>query len=262
MENILPFLRNKIEVSFIKRTRGFWDKTVGIAWKILRAEGDLIHVNYGLQDAFFARKLKRLDVLYLHGSDIREALFSKLYAALVRGNLKGAKVVLCSTEDLLPIVRKYRDDTTLLPRPVRTDLFIPKIAYHNPPRAIYFPKRYDHLPSQLLKLLHEKNISLTFQRQPIPYKQMPQFLSQFEIFVDQLTIPSVSKTCLEAESCGLATIDFSHKNRLRSYVAELGDIENIKKIGNANREFVVKNHNAELVAERLLCLWKATVNHE
>jgi len=69
--------------------------------------------------------------------------------------------------------------------------------------------------------------------------------------------PSLSKTCLEAMSCGLATIDYRHKTQLSERVALLSDVSNVKEIGEEKRKFVVEHHEVRKVAEKLTKVWKS-----
>lgn len=255
MEDLLPFLSENFEIDFIRRSRGLFSKTLGITWKILRAKGDLFHVNYALQDAYITAKFKHLDVLYCHGSDVRYTIKSKRYGWMVKSNLKKAKIVLYSTEDMADFLESYRKDAIFMERPVRTDLFKEKTTYGNPPKAIYFPKPYEALPQKLENLLNKNGITVTIHHKRIPYKEMPFLLSKFEVFIDRFSISSLSKTCLEAMSCGLATIDYRHKVFLENRIKELADIEKIKKQGKKNRKFVVENHNPTLVAEKIAKIW-------
>lgn len=45
-----------MDAKHLKRSKGFFDKTFGGAWKILRSKGDLYHVHYLLQDCYLALK--------------------------------------------------------------------------------------------------------------------------------------------------------------------------------------------------------------
>jgi len=145
-----------------------------------------------------------------------------------------------------------------LPRPVRTDLFRPKCVLHSPIKAVYFPKSYDCLPDGLVGLLKSKGISFTVVdgQMRIRYADMPSFLASFDIFVDQTTIPELSKTCLEALSCGLASVTFQDKEHLEKRVGELADGLVLSREALRNREFVLKYHSAEKVAQRLIRIWK------
>jgi len=259
MEDLIPFLSQSYDIKFIQRTRSGWSKTVGIFWKIFRAEGDLFHVNYALQDAYLVDKLKnKLDILHVHGSDVRWTIQSAKYGWIVRNNLKNAKRVLYATPDLEEIVKRIRSDAIYLPTPVKTKVFAAKNRYNDPLRAIYFTPPYEQLPEDLERHLSTNNISLTIRDRNIPYHDMPQLLMSFDIFVDALTIPRLSKTCLEAMSCGLATIDHRHRNQLSERTSLLSDVSTAKRIGEENRKYVIENHEVEKVAACLSEIWKET----
>jgi len=256
MEDLMPYLSESFEVKFIQRSRGWWSKTFGVLWKILRAKGDLFHVNYALQDAYLVDKFKHhLDVLHVHGSDVRWTLHSKKYGWIARSNLKHADKVLYATPDLEQTVKKFRSDAVYLPTPVKTSVFNMKSHYNKHPKAVYFKLHYEKLPEKLRSLLLKHNITLTVKERDVPYDSMPSVLSSFDIHVDRSTIPSLSKTCLEAMSCGLATIDYRHKTQLSERVALLSDVSNVKKIGEENRKFVIENHEVGKVAETLTKVW-------
>ena len=44
-ETLIKYLPEDLRVFHLKRSRRFFDKTLGIAWKILGSEGDLYHVH-------------------------------------------------------------------------------------------------------------------------------------------------------------------------------------------------------------------------
>ena len=257
LEDLIPHLSKRFDIKFIRRSRGWFSKTLGVFWKILRAKGSLFHVNYALQDAYLVDKLKHhLDILHVHGSDVRWTIHSKKYGWIVKSNLKHARKVLYATPDLEQTVKRLRPDAIYLPTPVKTDVFKMKSYYNEHPKAVYFKLHYEKLPEKLIELLNEHNISLTVKERNVPYDLMPSVLSRFDIYIDRFTIPSFSKTCLEAMSCGLATIDYRHKTQLSERVALLSDISNIKKIGEQNRKFVMDKHEVRKVAEMLAKVWE------
>jgi glycosyltransferase involved in cell wall biosynthesis len=126
-ETLLKYMPTTIEKEHIKRTRGLWSKTFGIATKILRTKGDLYHVNYMLQDCYIASRLgKRPLVGYSVGSDLRLYLNDWRWGRIVRYNVKNCDRIMVSTPDLLSIAREYRNDVDYLPPPVDSELFYPK----------------------------------------------------------------------------------------------------------------------------------------
>ena len=260
MEDLIPYLSRSFDIEFIQRTRGVWSKTFGVFWRILGAKGDLYHVNYALQDSYFVDKLKhKLDILHVHGSDVRWTIHSAKYGWIVRNNLKNARRVLYATPDLEGIVKRIRPDAIYLPTPIKTDVFVMKNRYNDPLRAIHFVVPYEQLPSELGKYLSKNNISLTVKERNTPYDEMPNLLMNFDIFIDQLTIPSLSKTCLEAMSSGLATIDHRHKHQLSERTSFLSNTSNTEKEGRENRKYVIENHEAKKVAALLSEIWKETM---
>jgi|BEDMetMinimDraft_2_1075160.scaffolds.fasta_scaffold00018_22 hypothetical protein len=256
-EDLIPLLTDKFDIQFVQRTRGLWSKTLGILWKILVAEGELFHVNYALQDAFFADRLRHhLDILHVHGSDVRSTIHSKAYGWIVKSNLLHAKKVLYSTPDLQDSVKSIREDAIYLPNPVRIDKFPLKTKYNEVPRALYFRLNYEELPVDLRNWLQTKGIHLTVMQKNIPYNKMAEVLENFDIYIDRFSIPSFSKTCLEAMSCGLATIDYRHIGNLEERVSFLANSSNVRTEGLENRKYIIEIHDANKVADLLSKIWE------
>lgn len=123
-ETLIKYLPCEIEVTHIKRSRHFFDKTFGIAWKIFRAKGDIYHVHYLLQDCYLALKFGKHPLIgHAHGSDLRSSLKHSVWGRMVRHNLKHCDKVLVSTPDVLAFAREFREDAEYLPNPVDTKLF-------------------------------------------------------------------------------------------------------------------------------------------
>jgi hypothetical protein len=97
-ETLLKYLPSEIEKQHIKRGRSLWNKTFGLAYKILRAKGDVYHVHYLLRDCYVASRLgKRPLVRHGHGSDILRSLHHRVWGRIVSNNLKNRDKVLVST---------------------------------------------------------------------------------------------------------------------------------------------------------------------
>jgi glycosyltransferase involved in cell wall biosynthesis len=128
-ETLLKYMPAELEKQHIKRSRGFWDKTFGIAFNILRAKGDIYHVHYLLQDCYIASRLGKKPLIgHIHGSDVRTALKHAVWSRTVRHNLKHCDKILVSTPDVLSTAKRYRKDAEYLPNPVDDELFYPKPA--------------------------------------------------------------------------------------------------------------------------------------
>lgn len=128
-ETLLKYMPPDIEKQHIKRTRGLWSKTFGLAYKILKAKGDVYHVHYLLQDCYMAARLgKRPLIGHAHGSDLRVSLNHPVWGRIVRHNLKNCDGILVSTPDVLSIAKQFRSNAEYLSNPVDTELFYPKPA--------------------------------------------------------------------------------------------------------------------------------------
>jgi glycosyltransferase involved in cell wall biosynthesis len=123
----LKYLPSDVEKQHIQRTRGFWSKTFGIAYSVLKARGDVYHVHYLLQDCYIASKLDKHPLVgHAHGSDLRETIDRFWLGGIVKDNLTNCSKVLVSTPNLLDKAKTYNQDSEYMPNPVDTSLFYPK----------------------------------------------------------------------------------------------------------------------------------------
>ena len=126
-ETLLKYFPADIEKQHIKRTRGLWNKTFGIAYKILRAKGDLYHVHYLLQDCYIASHLgKKPLVGHAHGSDLRETLRSRRWGGIVKNNLKSCNKILVAQPTVLSTAKEYNETAEYFPIPFDPEFFYPK----------------------------------------------------------------------------------------------------------------------------------------
>ena len=126
-ETLLKYMPPELEKQHIKRSRSFWSKTFSLAFKILRAQGDIYHVNYLLQDCYIASRLDKKPLIgHAHGSDLRTSLNHSAWGRIVRHNLEHWDKILVSTPDILGIAKRYREEAEYLPNPVNAELFYPK----------------------------------------------------------------------------------------------------------------------------------------
>jgi glycosyltransferase involved in cell wall biosynthesis len=126
-ETLFKYFPADIEKLHIRRTRGFWNKTFGIAYKILRAHGDLYHVHYLLQDCYIASHLgKKPLVGHAHGSDLRETLLSRKWGRIVKNNLKSCNKILVAQPTVLSAAKEYNETAEYFPIPFDPEIFYPK----------------------------------------------------------------------------------------------------------------------------------------
>ncbi|MEM2293775.1 MAG: glycosyltransferase [Nitrososphaerota archaeon] len=126
-ETLLKYMPSDVEKLHIRRTRGFWSKTFGLAYNILRAKGDVYHVHYLLQDCFLAARFgKKPLVGHAHGSDLREVINKKKWGWIIKYNLKHCDKVLVAQPTILDIAKKYNRAVEYFPIPYDPELFYPK----------------------------------------------------------------------------------------------------------------------------------------
>lgn len=126
-ETLAKYLPNYVHVTHLRRTRDFFSKTAGIAWKILSAKGDIYHCHYLLQDCWLALKLGKHPVLgHAHGTDVRSSIKQSALGRMVRYNLKKCNKIIVSTPNLIKTAREYNESAEYIPNLVNEELFYPK----------------------------------------------------------------------------------------------------------------------------------------
>jgi glycosyltransferase involved in cell wall biosynthesis len=126
-ETLIKYLPEDLRVFHLKRARRFFDKTLGIAWKILRSEGDLYHVHYLLQDCYLALKFgKRPIIGHAHGSDVRDSIRHFIWGRIVRHNLEKCDKIVVSTPNLLKTAKEYNESAEYIPNLVDDSIFYPR----------------------------------------------------------------------------------------------------------------------------------------
>ncbi len=126
-ETLLKYMPDNIEKEHLKRTRGWWSKTFGITYKILRAKADVYHVYYLLQDCYIASRFgKRPLVGHAMGSDLRESLQSREWGWIVRNNLKNCDRILVCQPTTLEVAKRFNESAQYFPIPFDPEMFYPK----------------------------------------------------------------------------------------------------------------------------------------
>ncbi len=236
-ETLLKYLPPEIDRLHIKRTRGFWSKTVGVAYDILRAEGDLYHANYLLQDCYIAARFGKQPLVgYSVGSDLRVYLKHWPWSRLIKHNLKNCDKIIVSTPDLLDIGMRFRKDVEYLPPPVDTELFFPKPSLQPGERtriliasnASWLGKGTDmairalsHLRDgvqvsiiehgvdfgKTLELASLLNLDLNILPK-VPHYRMNEYYWNSDMVFDQFLVGCPGMTALEAIACGRPVVTY------------------------------------------------------
>lgn len=179
----------------------------------------IIHVNSAYKMVKMIKILfpwKKI-IIHYHGTDIRGRWND------MRKYWETADTILVSTPDLL---EGAPEKAIYLPNTVDTDIFKPILEHRKPNTALFFfIQRTDiqeksAICSSIENLKWAKNISndmdleltiLDRDNAYVPYKELPEYLNQFEYFIDRKQYSSLSKTALEALACGLKVIRWDNK---------------------------------------------------
>ena len=299
-ETILKYLPENIEKTYIKRSRGLWSKTFGIALKILRSKGDVYHVNYLLQDCYIALKLRKKPLVgHAHGSDLRAGLEHRLWKRIVQYNLKNCGKILVSTPDILGLARQYREDAEYLPNPVDTQLFYSKpmpelggkLRVLIASDANWSVKGTDIAIRALNKIKDQMDVSIIkygkdFEKtidlaeslglnvHPLPkvsHEEVREYYWESDVVMDRFKLGSLGMISLEAIASGRPVVTFVSSKYpeyedfpLRDVITE-EDI--IKAINNATTKlwekeyaYLERTHEAKNIIERLLGIYEAMMN--
>lgn len=243
-ETIIRYLPKSIETRHIKRARGWFDKTAGIAYKILSAGPPSIwHCAYLLQDCYLVNKLKRQPVVgHAHGSDVRSSLHHKIWGEMVKHNLKECDKILVSTPDILDKAEEYNPTAEYLPNPVDPRIFHPKPPPKNATYTILYASdmsyvkgteilieafnkfekfhpnarlvmiRYGaHVSEMLYKMRHIhpiKNLELIPKR---THEQMSELYRKADVVVSDLKLGVLTMVSLEAMACARPVVQHLNK---------------------------------------------------
>jgi glycosyltransferase involved in cell wall biosynthesis len=294
-ETILKYLPVNIEKEHIKRSRGLWSKTFGIAYKVFRAEADVYHAHYLLQDCYITNRLgKKPLVGHAHGSDLRSSLNHPLWGRIVRHNLKHCNRILVSTPDVLNIARQYRKDAEYLPNPADTELFYPKPAVpHNGKRRVLIAsdsnwkvKGTDIAIRALGKIKDEVEVSIIgygvdFNRTiaqasslglrldilpKVSHEKLNEYYWNADVVIDRFTLGSLGVVSLEAIACGRPVVSYvsSEFQEYRNF--PLKDVHTEDKVANAIKgadellwkkeySYLKTEHSVGIVLERLIKIY-------
>ena len=294
-ETLLKYMPPDIEKQHIKRTRGLWSKTFGLAYKILKAKGDVYHVHYLLQDCYMAARLgKRPLIGHAHGSDLRTSLNHPLWGRIVRHNLRRCGKVLVSTPDVLSIARQFREDAEYLPNPVDTELFYPKpMAEQGEKKRVLIAsdsnwnvKGTDIAIRALSKIKNAVDVSIIeygvdFIRTAalasslglrlnvlpkISHERLNEYYWSADVVIDRFGLGSLGMVSLEAIACGRPVVIYvssefpQYKNfPLKDVNTEEKVISTIKeadiKLWKKEYTYLTMEHEVNAVVERLLKIY-------
>ena len=295
-ETLLKYMPVEIEKQHIIRTRGLWSKTFGLAFKTLRAKGDLYHANYLLQDCYIALRAGKKPVLgHAHGSDLRATLKHPILGRIVRHNLMHCDKIIVSTPDILNIAKLYRADSIYLPNPVDAELFYPKPIEERKEKtrvliasdSNWAVKGTNIAIKALSTIKKEVEVSIIRQGKDLerttalasslgldlhilpraPHTTINKYYWDADVVIDRFALGSLGMVSLEAISCGrpvLAYVSSEYPENADFPLRDLRDEETIAEtikylpsdLWREEYNFVQKYHNINEVVANLLQIYR------
>jgi len=290
-ETLIKYFPKDANISHIKRTRGLWSKTFGIAYRIAKTYADIYHVHYLLQDCYVALKLGKKPLIgHAHGSDLRSTLKHPLWGRIVRYNLKKCDKVLVSTPDILGIAKKFREDTEYLPNPVDAEIFYPKPVMKHEKKKVLIAsdsnwsiKGTDIAIRALSKIKNEVDVSiiaygvdlektlslansLDLHINVLPkvsHEKMNEYYWNADVVIDRFKLGSLGMVSLEAIACGRPVVTYVSSEFPEYEKFPLKDVKTDEEVADAilgadvklwqkEYAYLEKNHKPEIVVKTLL----------
>ena len=290
-ETLLKYMPPNVEKQHIKRTRGLWNKTFGLAYKILRAHGDVYHAHYLLQDCYIAARLgKKPLVGHAHGSDLRASLKHPVWGRVVRHNLKRCGKILVSTPDILGLAKQYREDAEYMPNPVDAELFYPKPAAPSDGKKrvliasdCNFAVKGTDIAVKALSRIKDgvevsvirngvdfertlalaSSLGLTLNVLPkAKHNELNEYFWNADVVIDRFTLGSLGVVSLEAIACGRPVVNYVSSEfeeyvdfPLKDVVAEETVAAAVEaadqELWEKEHKYLMHNHRTEVILERL-----------
>jgi len=290
-ETLIKYFPKDVNISHIKRTRGLWSKTFGIAYRIAKTYADIYHVHYLLQDCYVALKLGKKPLIgHAHGSDLRSTLKHPLWGRIVRYNLKKCDKVLVSTPDILGIAKKFRKDAEYLPNPVDAEIFYPKPLMKHEKKKVLIAsdsnwsiKGTDIAIRALSKIKNEVDVSiiaygvdlektlslansLDLHINVLPkvsHEKMNEYYWNADVVIDRFKLGSLGMVSLEAIACGRPVVTYVSSEFPEYEEFPLKDVKTDEEVADAilgadvklwqkEYAYLEKNHKPEIVVKTLL----------
>jgi len=294
-ETLLKYMPPELENQHIKRSRSFWSKTFSLAFKILRAKGDVYHANYLLQDCYIASRLGKKPLIgHAHGSDLRTSLNHYAWSRIIRHNLKHCDKILISTPDILDIAKRYREDAEYLPNPINAELFYPKPAVQKGKKkrvliasdSNWSVKGTDVAIKALSKIREEVDVSIIQHGKDFdkttalasslglslkilpkaPHEKLNEYYWDTDIVIDRFRLGSLGVVSLEAIACGRPVVTYVSSEFQEYSEFPLKDICTEEKVASAVEEadselwkkeynYLMMEHKMDVIVDRLLKLY-------
>jgi len=230
-ETLLKYLPEGVEKNHVLRSRKLFDKTLGLAYKILKSKGDIYHVHYLLQDCYIALKLKKKPLIgHAHGSDLRQQLNSKKWGWIVKHNLKKCDKILVAQPTILETAKRFNETSEYFPIPFDPKIFYPQpLKEENKKKTIFIASAhnfeikgtdkflkalapiadlvmiksigYGKDYAKAIKLSEELGLKINFISK-VPHEKMNKLYWESDLVLGSFGIKQLDTVAIEAMACG------------------------------------------------------------
>jgi glycosyltransferase involved in cell wall biosynthesis len=230
-ETLLKYLPADLEKQHIKRSRGPWDKTFGIALKILRAKGDVYHAHYLLQDCYIASKLGKKPLIgHAHGSDLRDEIKKRKWGWIIKSNLRSCNKILVAQPTILDKALEFNETAEYFPIPFDPKIFFPTpLPTERPEKQVFIASTHDFrvkgtdkflralaslsTPVRIKSLMAGKNLAEAQQlaqelglkvdfTPKVPHDKMSELYRECDLVLGSFSIGQLDTVAIEAMACG------------------------------------------------------------
>jgi len=263
---------------------------VAAAIRLRRADRPIIHVHYATS-GITAILSRRPFAIHCHGSDVRGLRIGSLRTRYLAWVLKRASLVLYATPDLAADVLRLRTDAVFLPNPIDVATFSPGPGGNRDvllASRLNTIKGTEVAVAGLVRFLEQRpaakvtvvaaGLRVAWARaalgdrvewvRPVQHGAMPDLMRAHRVVLGQFKLGILSQLELEALACGVPVItDFAFDSvyssappltqastamEVANALVRLHDDELSRaRLGAESRDWVVRNHNALTVVDRL-----------
>jgi glycosyltransferase involved in cell wall biosynthesis len=282
---LLKYMPQNLEKQHITRSRSFWNKTFGITLRILKAKGDIFHVNYLLQDCYIASKLGKKPLIgHAHGSDLRDQIKKKKWGWLIKNNLRSCNKIIVAQPTILDQALEFNDTSEYFPIPYDPVLFYPKQNPLNKKQKCVFLasahnfkiKGTDKLlealaslsePIKIKSISSGKNLeeAIQYARKlnlnidfipPVPHDKMNELYWESDLVLGSFGIGQLDTVAIEAMACGRPVIHSIRKKHFQN--CPLEQLESIKETTELFNKLLFSKKNRELRIRKQLSYVEST----
>jgi len=277
-ETLIKYLLEDFKVLHLKRSRGFFDKTLGVAWRIFRAKGDLYHVHYLLQDCYLALKFGKQPIIgHAHGSDLREVVKGKKWGWMVKHNLRRCDKILVAQPTILDVAKEFNDTAEYFPIPYDPEIFYPKpLLEEREVKRVFLASPHDFrvkgtdkflyalasvdVPLKVKSILYGRDVKRASELsrklklniefiEKVPHERMNTLYWESDLVLGSFGVGQLDTVAIEAMACGRPVVHFIKKEYFPSCpLKNYNDIEEVKEDVEMllDRDYAVKRVKQQL----------------